>query len=92
MGAESHAFTALTGCNVGIARTHPPFTHPATCSEHASRMSAMENSSKSAGEILNKLTLQYNRDRQVSEGRRRLLVCLGLRARASLPMAVVRFP
>lgn len=34
------------------------------CSEHASRMSAMENSSKSAGEILDKLTLQYNRDRQ----------------------------
>lgn len=34
------------------------------CSEHASRMSAMENSSKSAGEILGKLTLQYNRDRQ----------------------------
>jgi hypothetical protein len=28
------------------------------CSEHASRMSAMENSSKSAGEILDKLTLQ----------------------------------
>lgn len=34
------------------------------CSEHASRMSAMENSSKSAGEILDRLTLQYNRDRQ----------------------------
>jgi F-type H+-transporting ATPase subunit gamma len=34
------------------------------CSEHASRMSAMENSSKSAGEILDKLTLKYNRDRQ----------------------------
>jgi F-type H+-transporting ATPase subunit gamma len=34
------------------------------CSEHASRMSAMENSSKSAGEILGRLTLQYNRDRQ----------------------------
>jgi F0F1-type ATP synthase gamma subunit len=31
------------------------------CSEHASRMSAMENSSKSAGEILGKLTLMYNR-------------------------------
>jgi F-type H+-transporting ATPase subunit gamma len=36
------------------------------CSEHASRMSAMENSSKSAGEILDKLTLQYNRDRQAT--------------------------
>jgi ATP synthase F1 gamma subunit len=36
------------------------------CSEHASRMSAMENSSKNAGEILNGLTLQYNRDRQAT--------------------------
>jgi F-type H+-transporting ATPase subunit gamma len=36
------------------------------CSEHASRMSAMENSTKSAGEILQRLTLQYNRDRQAS--------------------------
>lgn len=31
------------------------------CSEHASRMSAMENSTKSAGEMLSKLTLAYNR-------------------------------
>jgi F0F1-type ATP synthase gamma subunit len=28
------------------------------CSEHASRMSAMENSTKSAGEMLTKLTLK----------------------------------
>ncbi|MEW5309380.1 MAG: hypothetical protein WDW38_001274 [Sanguina aurantia] len=34
------------------------------CSEHASRMSAMENSTKSAGEMLSKLTLAYNRKRQ----------------------------
>lgn len=34
------------------------------CSEHASRMSAMENSTKSAGEMLGKLTLSYNRKRQ----------------------------
>lgn len=34
------------------------------CSEHASRMSAMENSSKSAGEILGRLTLTYNRSVQ----------------------------
>ena len=34
------------------------------CSEHASRMSAMENSTKSAGEMLQKLTLTYNRKRQ----------------------------
>jgi len=31
------------------------------CSEHASRMSAMENSTKSAGEMLSALTLSYNR-------------------------------
>ena len=36
------------------------------CSEHASRMSAMENSTKSAGDILNRLTLKYNRDRQAN--------------------------
>lgn len=29
------------------------------CSEHASRMSAMENSTKSAGEMLQSLTLKY---------------------------------
>ncbi|KAG2428313.1 hypothetical protein HXX76_010461 [Chlamydomonas incerta] len=36
------------------------------CSEHASRMSAMENSTKSAGEMLGKLTLEYNRKRQAT--------------------------
>jgi F-type H+-transporting ATPase subunit gamma len=36
------------------------------CSEHGSRMSAMENSSKSAGDILGALTLKYNRDRQAT--------------------------
>eukprot|EP00877_Chromochloris_zofingiensis_P004030 jgi/Chrzof1/13628/Cz08g05010.t1_ATPC2[v5.2] len=36
------------------------------CSEHASRMSAMENSTKSAGEMLDRLTLKYNRDRQAT--------------------------
>lgn len=36
------------------------------CSEHASRMSAMENSTKNATEMLNDLTLQYNRSRQAS--------------------------
>jgi len=34
------------------------------CSEHASRMAAMENSTKSAGEMLSALTLAYNRKRQ----------------------------
>lgn len=31
------------------------------CSEHASRMSAMENSTKNASEMLGNLTLLYNR-------------------------------
>ena len=34
------------------------------CSEQSSRMSAMENSTKNAGEMLGKLTLTYNRTRQ----------------------------
>jgi F-type H+-transporting ATPase subunit gamma len=33
-------------------------------SEQSSRMSAMENASKNAGEMVDKLTLQYNRARQ----------------------------
>merc|ERR1711997_182372 len=34
------------------------------CSEQSSRMSAMDNSSKNAGEMIDKLTLFYNRSRQ----------------------------
>jgi F-type H+-transporting ATPase subunit gamma len=34
------------------------------CSEQSSRMTAMENASKNAGEMINKLTLNYNRARQ----------------------------
>lgn len=33
-------------------------------SEHGSRMSAMENATKNAGEMIRKLTLQYNKQRQ----------------------------
>ena len=33
-------------------------------SETSSRMNAMENASKNAGEMLNKLTLEYNKARQ----------------------------
>jgi len=36
----------------------------AAASEQSSRMSAMENASKNAGEMIDKLTLQYNRARQ----------------------------
>lgn len=35
-----------------------------TASETSSRMNAMENASKNAGEILEKLTLDYNKARQ----------------------------
>ena len=36
----------------------------AITSEHAARMTAMENASKNAGELIKKLTLQYNKARQ----------------------------
>ena len=32
--------------------------------EHGSRMTAMENATKNAGELINKLTLTYNKARQ----------------------------
>ncbi len=34
--------------------------------EHAARMSAMENATKSAGELIDKLTLEYNKARQAA--------------------------
>lgn len=48
-------------------------------SEQSSRTAAMENASKNAGELVEALTLQYNKARQVSarsrRGRRRCRVC-----------------
>lgn len=35
-----------------------------TASEHSARMSAMQQASDNAGEMINKLTLKYNRERQ----------------------------
>ena len=35
-------------------------------SEHGSRMSAMESATKNAGEVVRKLTLEYNRARQAA--------------------------
>lgn len=43
------------------------------CSEHASRMTAMENSTKSAGDMLNRLTLAYNR--QVGRQQQHVMSC-----------------
>lgn len=34
------------------------------CSEQSSRMTAMDNASKNAGEMIEKLTLTFNRTRQ----------------------------
>lgn len=34
------------------------------CSEQSSRMTAMDNATKNAGEMIDKLTLTYNRQRQ----------------------------
>jgi len=51
------------GCSLYLQTLHNALLEN-NCSEHASRMSAMENSTKSAGEMLNKLTLSYNRKRQ----------------------------
>lgn len=34
------------------------------CSEQSSRMTAMDNASKNAGEMIDKLTLTFNRTRQ----------------------------
>lgn len=61
----AHAL-ALSRCAVVPPQTLYNAMLENNCSEHASRMSAMENSSKSAGEILERLTLQYNRDRQAT--------------------------
>lgn len=36
----------------------------ASCSEQSSRMTAMDNASKNAGEMIDKLTLTFNRTRQ----------------------------
>ena len=38
----------------------------AQASEHGARMSAMENATKNAGDMIRKLTLQYNKQRQAS--------------------------
>ena len=38
----------------------------AQASEHGSRMSAMENATKNAGDMIRKLTLQFNKQRQAS--------------------------
>jgi F-type H+-transporting ATPase subunit gamma len=38
----------------------------AQASEHGSRMSAMENATKNAGDMIKKLTLQYNKQRQAA--------------------------
>ena len=38
----------------------------ATASEHAARMTAMDNATRNAGDMIDRLTLQYNRSRQAA--------------------------
>merc|ERR1712117_558179 len=48
-----------------LPRLHDLLLHEGgACSEQSSRMTAMDNSSKNAGEMIDKLTLTYNRTRQ----------------------------
>ena len=37
-----------------------------TASEHAARMTAMDNATRNAGDLVDKLTINYNRSRQAS--------------------------
>lgn len=48
-------------CEFNLAMTLYNCLCENTCSEHASRMAAMESSTKNASEMLKSLTLQYNR-------------------------------
>jgi hypothetical protein len=55
------------------------------CSEHASRMAAMENSTKSASEMLSALTLAYNRCARAPMATGRWPRCAGRGAPPSVP-------
>lgn len=59
-------------------------------SELAARRTAMENATKNAGEMIDKLTLLYNRSRQASITNELVDIITGASARKYLP-AFVRF-
>lgn len=52
----------------------------ALASEHAARMSAMENASKNAGEMIRKITLLYNKTRQAAITKELLEITAGAEA------------
>jgi F-type H+-transporting ATPase subunit gamma len=52
-------------------------------SEHGARMSAMENATKNAGEMLHKLTLEYNKSRQAAITKELLEITAGAEAAQS---------
>jgi len=51
-----------------------------TTSEQSARMTAMENASKNAGEMIEKLTLQYNRARQAAITKELIEIISGMEA------------
>lgn len=51
-----------------------------SCSEHASRMTAMENATKNAGEMIDRLTLDYNKQRQANITRELIEITSGAEA------------
>ncbi|MBY0469845.1 ATP synthase F1 subunit gamma [bacterium] len=52
-------------------------------SEHGARMSAMENATKNAGEMIKKLTLQYNKQRQAGITKELLEIIAGSESQAA---------
>ncbi|CAD7699069.1 unnamed protein product [Ostreobium quekettii] len=67
-------------CEFQLAATLYNAVQENNCSEHASRMMAMENSTKNAAEMLGQLTLMYNRTRQASITRELIEIISGASA------------
>merc|ERR1711918_9164 len=70
MGAEK--ITAYDSVDADVVQSYLEFSlaslvyamKEGACSEQSSRMTAMDNSSKNAGEMIDKLTITFNRTRQ----------------------------
>jgi len=67
-------------CEFQLAATLHNAIQENVCSEHASRMMAMENSTKNAAEMLGQLTLTYNRTRQATITRELIEIISGAAA------------
>ena len=61
---EAEILAALLPRNVSVQVFHALLENAA--SEQGSRMTAMDNATRNAGEMINKLTIQYNRSRQAA--------------------------